>query len=105
MSLQTVYESLKQHFETIEAEVKSKLENDLPVVAEYAQKEASNPAIAALAAAVHLGEVPEFLQTIADMVTKADAAIAQSKAAGAAEATAAQQPTEPQPEPEPAPAG
>lgn len=89
MSLQTAYDNLKAKLEGVEETIKEHLEQDLPVVAEYAQKEASNPAIAALASAVHLGEVPEFLQTIADLVTKADAAIASSKAQGAAEATAA----------------
>lgn len=98
MSLQTAYDNLKAKLEGIEATVREHLEQDLPVVADYAAKEAANPALAAIASAVHLGEVPEFLATIADLVTKADAAIAASKAAGAAEAQqAAAQPAEPAP--------
>lgn len=89
MDLSTVISDLKQHFETAEADAQKFLTGHLPELAGLADKAASNPALAAILSAVHLGEVPEFLQTIADLVTKADSAIAQSKATGAAEATAA----------------
>ena len=86
MDIVEAVNGLKQHLEQFAESAKEKLEQELPVVADIAGKTAANPAFAALAAAVHLGEAPELLQVIADVISKADAALAASKAQGAAEA-------------------
>jgi len=104
MDIVQAAENLRAHFETFAADAKAKLEQELPVVADVAARTASNPAFAALTAAVHLGDAPEVLATIADIITKTDAALGAAKAAGAAEAqaAAAAQPEE-QPDAAPAP--
>lgn len=100
MDLSSVIADLKQHFETAKTDAEQFLGVHLPELSDLADKAATNPALAAILNAAHLGEVPAFLQTIADMVTKADQAIADAKAQGAAEATAAAQaPVEPEPAP------
>lgn len=89
MDIMQAVAGIEQHFEAFVASAKEKIEQELPVLGDLAQKTASNPAFAALTAAVHLSEAPEVLQVIADMITKMDASIAAAKAAGAAEAQAA----------------
>lgn len=86
MDIAQAVEGLKQHFEAFIESGREKLEQELPAVAEVAQKLSGNPVVAALASAAHINDAPELLQTIADIVTKADAALAASKAAGTAEA-------------------
>jgi len=102
MDIMQAAEGLRQHFEAFAASAREKLEQELPVVADVAAKTAANPAFAAMAAAVHLGEAPEVLQVIADFITKTDAAIAAAKVAGAAEALQAAQAQAPVAEPDPA---
>lgn len=89
MNVPEAVAGVKQHLEAFVASAKEKLEQELPVLADLADKAAVNPALAAILSATHLTEVPVFLETIAKLVTDADNAIATSKAAGAAEATAA----------------
>lgn len=89
MDIVQAAENLRNHFESLVRDAQAKLEQELPVVADVAQKTASNPAFAALTAAVHLGDAPEVLQSIADIITKADTALGAAKAAGVAEAQAA----------------
>lgn len=91
MNLDQIVNDLKAHFQTAEETARRFLEEHLPAVENLAQKAATNPALNAILAAEHLQEVPEFLATVADWITKADAALANAKAAGAAEATAAAQ--------------
>lgn len=86
MDIVEAVNGLKQHLEQFAESAKEKLEQELPVVADIASKTAANPAFQALAAAEHLSGAPELLQTIADIIVKADAALAASKAQGAAEA-------------------
>jgi len=82
-------DGLKQHLEAFAASAKEKLEQELPVIAGVASALAGNPVVAALAAAEHLNQVPEYLATFAELITKADQAL------GAAKAAAAQPPAEP----------
>jgi hypothetical protein len=89
MDLNTVVANLKQHFENLKTDADAFLEQHLPELASLADKASTNPALNAILNAVHLQEVPSFLETIAKLVTDADAAIASSKAAGVAEGTAA----------------
>jgi hypothetical protein len=91
MDLTSMVDAFKTHFENAEAEAKTFLEQHLPVLADLAQKASVNPALAAILGAAHLNEVPEFLATIADLVTKADTAIESAKAQGVAQGTAAAQ--------------
>jgi hypothetical protein len=91
VDLNQIEEALRTHFVNAEADAKTFLETHLPVLADLAQKAATNPALAAILNAAHLSEVPEFLATIADLVVKADAALAAQHAAGVAEGTAAAQ--------------
>ena len=79
-------ENIRQHLEAVKADAEAKLVQDLPGLASWAQSAASNPAVAALSAAVHLPEVPEVLAALADFIAKADAALGAAKAQGAAEA-------------------
>jgi hypothetical protein len=90
MDIVQAVENLRQHLEAVAADAKSKLEQDLPGLATWAQAASQNPAIAALSSAVHLPEAPEVLAVIADFVGKVDAALGAAKEAGAAQATAAQ---------------
>ena len=85
-------ENIRQHLEAVKADAEAKLVQDLPGLASWAQAASTNPAVAALSAAVHLPEAPEVLAALADFINKADAAIGAAKAQGAAEA---QQPAEP----------
>ena len=96
MSVEQSFENLKTHLEAEFASVKARIEQDLPEVGKFVSEAASNPVTVALAAAVHLPDAPEVLQTIADLITKADAALG---AAGSAAAP----PAEPAPA-DPAPA-
>lgn len=89
MSISEDIEAMKQRFGQLEASVKQHLEVDLPALAGFATQAASNPVVAALAAAVHLPEAPEVLEMLASLVTKVDASLGAAKAAGAAEAQAA----------------
>lgn len=89
MDIVQAAENLRNHFEAMVRDAQEKLEQELPVVADVATKTASNPAFAALTAAVHLGDAPEVLASLADVITKADTALGNAKAAGAAEAQAA----------------
>jgi hypothetical protein len=82
---------LEQHLRAVVGSATEKLEQELPVIAGVAGLAASNPAFAALASAANLGEAPEVLATIAELIVKADQALGEAKAAGAA---AAQQPVE-----------
>lgn len=96
MSVEQSFENLKTHLEAEFASVKARIEQDLPEVGKFVSEAASNPVTVALAAAVHLPDAPEMLQVIADLITKADAALG---AAGSAAAP----PAEPAPA-DPAPA-
>jgi hypothetical protein len=97
MDIVQAVENIKQHLEAVKADAEAKLEQDLPMIAGWAKAAAANPAIAALSAAVHLPEAPEVLASIADFITKADAALGAAKVQGAAEAS--QPPAEPPAEP------
>jgi hypothetical protein len=82
-------ENIGQHLKADAESVATRLEQDMPEVVRVAQALSSNPAFAALAAAVHVSAAPEVLAVFADLITKADQALAAAKAAGAAEAQAA----------------
>jgi hypothetical protein len=92
MDLVQAVKNIEQHLEAVAADAKVKLEQDLPVLATWAQSASTNPAVAALSTAVHLPEVPEVLQVLADTITKIDAALGAAKAQGAAAAEAAAAP-------------
>lgn len=96
MDITQAVEGLKQHLEAFAASAQEKLAEELPVLAAGAQQLAGNPVVAALASAVHINDAPDLLATIADIVTKADAALVAQHAAGTAEgqqqAAAASQP-------------
>jgi len=81
-------ENIRQHLEAVVADAKAKLEDDLPHVQQWAQQAASNPAVAALAAAVHLPEAPAALEALAGFIGAVDMAIGNAKAAAAAAAAA-----------------
>ena len=87
--LDDAVEFVRAHFGTAEAEARTFSETHLPVLADAAAKVASNPLVAAALAAEHLGAVPDLVQGFADMVNRADAAVAAAHAQGAAEAQAA----------------
>jgi hypothetical protein len=108
MDIAEAVDGIRNHLENLIHEAQGQLETALPVVADVASKAASNPAFAALASAAHLGEAPEVLTTLADLITKWDTALGNAKAQGAAEAraavAAAAQPTEAVVQPESVPA-
>lgn len=81
-ALENLGAHLKAEFES----VKTRVEDDLPVVAQFVQQASANPVVAAISQAVHLPEAPEVLAVLADMIAKADAALGAAKAQGAAEA-------------------
>jgi len=85
MSLAEAWANIEQHIRASAESAAARVEQDLPVLAGFVSEAASNPVTVALAGAVHLPEAPEVLQVIADMITKADAALAAAKAAGAAQ--------------------
>ena len=91
MGVAESWENLKQHVEAEFASAKARVEQDLPVIDKAVQDAATNPITLAVSAALHLQEAPEVLQTIADLIAKADAALG---AAGSAAAP----PAEPAPD-------
>jgi len=101
MSLAEAWENIETHVKSFAESAEARITGDLPEVAKAVQEVSSNPVTVALSAAVHLPEAPEVLASIADFITKADAALGAAKAAGATEAqqAAAAAPAEPvQPE-------
>lgn len=86
MSIADAWANIEAHLKADAESVKARLEQDLPTVAQFVQDAATNPVTAALAAAVHLPEAPEYLQLVADYIGKLDAVIGTAKAAGAAQA-------------------
>lgn len=84
-------ENIGQHLQAEYDSVKARIEGDLPHLAAFVQQAAANPVVAALSQAVHLPEAPEVLETLAQMITKADEALGAAKAAGAAQAQQAAQ--------------
>lgn len=97
MDIMQAVENIRQHLEAVAADAKRKLEEDLPGLQSWAQHAASNPAVAALSAAVHLPEAPTVLATLATLIGDLDAALGAAKETGAAQA--AQQAAEPAAEP------
>jgi len=89
MSLTEDLDAMKARFESLKTSLEQHLEQDLPALASFATTAASNPVTVAIASAVHLPEAPEVLEMLAGLITKADAALGEQKAAGAAEAQAA----------------
>lgn len=89
MDIAQAVAGIEQHLRSFVASATEKIEQELPVLGDAASKIATNPVVQAVAQAEHLGQVPELLQVFAAMIAQADAAIAASKAQGAAEAQAA----------------
>jgi hypothetical protein len=92
MDIAQAVQNIRQHLEAVKADVEAKLEQDLPGIESWAHAAASNPAVAALSAAVHLPEAPEVLAVLADAIAKIDAALGAAKAQGAAEQSASANP-------------
>jgi hypothetical protein len=90
-------ENIRQHLEAVAADARNKLEQDLPGLQVWAQHAASNPAVAALSAAVHLPEAPTVLATLATLIGDLDAALGAAKVTGAQQA--AEQAEQQAPEP------
>lgn len=76
-------ENIEQHLKADAESVATRIAQDMPEVQRVAQALSSNPAFAALAAAVHLPEAPEILQAFAAWVTVTDQALGAAKAAAA----------------------
>jgi hypothetical protein len=91
---------LRTHFETEKASVETFLGEHLPALAVVAEKAASNPVIDAVLAAAHLS--PDWFTALAEVITKADAALHVAVEARAAAEAAAGQP-QPVPVAEPVP--
>jgi hypothetical protein len=86
MDLMAAVANIRQHLEAVKADVEAKLEQDLPQVEQWAHAASTNPAVAALSAAVHLPEAPEALAALAGFINAVDTAIGNAKAAAAAQA-------------------
>jgi hypothetical protein len=82
-------EGIGQHLKTFAVEAAAKVEQELPMVQQLAQQASANPAVVALLSAVHLPEVPELLQALANEITQIEASLAAAKAQGAAAVPAA----------------
>lgn len=86
MSFIEAWQNIEAHLKADAESVKTRVEQDLPAVAQFFEEAAASPVTAALSAAVHLPEAPEYLQLVADYIAKLDAVIGTAKAAGAAQA-------------------
>lgn len=86
MSLAEAWQNIESHLKADAESVATRVEQDLPEVAQFIAGASANPVLAALTAAVHLPEAPEVLASIADFIAKADAALGAAKAAGAQQA-------------------
>jgi hypothetical protein len=93
MNAAEAWQNIEAHLKADYQSVKARVELDLPEVASAIADAASNPVTQALAAAVHLPEVPEAMTLAANFIAGLDAAIGAAKAqasAGTAESQPAQ---------------
>lgn len=81
MSLETAWQNIESHLKADAESVATRVEQDIPEVARFIQGASTNPVLVALSGAVHLPEAPEILASIADFITKTDAALGAAKAA------------------------
>lgn len=88
MSFETAWQNIESHLKADAESVQARLEQDLPEVASFISGASSNPVVTALAAAVHLPEAPEVMQTIANLIANVDASLGATKAAAQAQAAA-----------------
>jgi hypothetical protein len=92
MSITEAWQNIENHLKADAESVAQRVEQDLPAVAKFLGDAAANPVTLALSNAVHLPEAPEILASIADFITKTDAALGAAKAAAAAAAAAPAEP-------------
>lgn len=90
MTVPEIIEWIRAKEERIKGEAIEFAEQHLPQLEKLAQTIAANPAVAAIANAEHLNEVPELLESFAQEVQRIDVALGNAKAAGAAKALADQ---------------
>ena len=88
MTLTEIYDRFKADADADVVRAKEYAEQHLPALAAFAQAAASNPLVAAALNIVHLQ--PDFLNTLASVITEADSKLGAAKQA-AADAEAAQQ--------------
>lgn len=81
MSLIEAWQNIEAHLKADAESVKTRVEQDLPEVAQFLQGASSNPVLVALSAAVHVPEAPEALQLVAAFVQQLDGMLAAQKAA------------------------
>lgn len=80
MSLIEAWQNIEAHLKADAESVKTRVEQDLPEVAQFLQGAAGNPVLAALSAAVHVPQAPEALAMVAAFIGQLDGVLAAAKA-------------------------
>ena len=93
MHLSEIVNDFKNHFETVKTDAEKYLTEHLPALAGLAEHAAGNPLVDAAMQAVHLS--PSMLQSLAEVITRADADLAALQPAPAPEPVPADPPAVP----------